>query len=653
MSIIRVAGFLGENRALHPMMLPEGVGSTSTNQKPGKGDLRPWLAPVTVASVLSGRKTIYRMGRDTPSDTNYWLSWATAVNVVRGFNASDNAERTYFTGSGTPKWTDNIKALTSTPYPTASRELGVPAPSSACILAASTPSITAGAFVIGTSYVIATIGTTNFVAVGASANTVGATFTATGVGAGTGTVTSNAATEVRFYSYTYVNDIGDESAPSPVSAKLTCKPDDTVTISSLASPPGGSYGINRIRVYRTSSGTTGTDFLFLRELGTTAVIAAAAAARGTVYTIVTLGTTDFRLIGAITNTLGVTFTATGAGTGTGTISSTTVTTANTTDDNRLLGEIIPSGTWLTAPGVPQGGLYNLTEPTLVQLTGMWNGMMAGISGRSVRVCEAYQPSAWPVAYEILPAETTPVALAVYGQTLLVLTNGNPILVSGGSPDALDEAPVEFLQACVAPLSVVSMGHGVAYASPDGLAYVGSSGARIITAGMMNREDWQAINPTTIIGCMHERRYFGFYTQGTRKAFVIEPENPKGIYFLDFGADAIYVDDLQDALYILDGLNIQKWDSGSALTTLFKSGTFRLPKPVKAFACAEVVADSYASVVFKLYADGVLKHTQTVLNSDPFRLPPGYTAQNFQVEVASTSPVQGMAMAHSIQELAQT
>jgi len=50
---------------------------------------------------------------------------------------------------------------------------------------------TAGAFNVGTSYTIATIGTTDFTLIGASANTVGVTFTATGVGTGTGTATPN------------------------------------------------------------------------------------------------------------------------------------------------------------------------------------------------------------------------------------------------------------------------------------------------------------------------------------------------------------------------------------------------------------------------------------------------------------------------------
>lgn len=48
-------------------------------------------------------------------------------------------------------------------------------------------SVNAGSFVIGNQYTITSVGTTNFVAIGAASNTVGVTFTATGVGSGTGT----------------------------------------------------------------------------------------------------------------------------------------------------------------------------------------------------------------------------------------------------------------------------------------------------------------------------------------------------------------------------------------------------------------------------------------------------------------------------------
>ena len=322
--------------------------------------------------------------------------------------------------------------------------------------------------------------------------------------------------------------------------------------------------------------------------------------------------------------------------------------SSTTDDGRRLQETLPSTTWLMPPA------------NLSWLTGLWNGMMAGISGRSVRFCEAYTFYAWPLAYEILPTNAQPVALATYGQTLVMLTNGNPSIITGGTPDAMDEQPVEFCQACIAPLSAVGVGHGVVWASPDGLAYVGGGGARLLTGpnqdnphGIMTRDDWQAINPSSIKGCLYEHRYIGFYTQsGVRKAFVYDFSNPQGMYFLDFGVDALYLDDLQDTLFVLDGLNVQRWDAGSAKTATFRSKLFRSTKPVVGFACAQVVAESYP-VTFRLYADAALKHTQTVASGEPFRLPGGYYGRDFQIQVETTGAVQAVAVAHSMRELAQT
>ena len=53
--------------------------------------------------------------------------------------------------------------------------------------------ITAGSFVVGKSYTIRSIGTTNYTLIGAVANTIGVLFTATGVGSGTGVAIDMAA----------------------------------------------------------------------------------------------------------------------------------------------------------------------------------------------------------------------------------------------------------------------------------------------------------------------------------------------------------------------------------------------------------------------------------------------------------------------------
>jgi len=52
--------------------------------------------------------------------------------------------------------------------------------------------VSAGSFVIGSTYTIKSVGSTNFTAIGASSNTVGVTFVATGVGSGSGVATAAA-----------------------------------------------------------------------------------------------------------------------------------------------------------------------------------------------------------------------------------------------------------------------------------------------------------------------------------------------------------------------------------------------------------------------------------------------------------------------------
>lgn len=527
-----LSGFRGANRALHPLDLPGNVGVASTNQNPVRGDMRPWRAPLAVATVPAGRKTIYRMGRDAASDSQYWLSWPTVVDALRGAIAGDTTERTYYTGDGFPRWTDNTMALASSPYPTAWRQLGIPAPATPALLSSS---------------------------------------------GGVSTVN-----EVRFFVYVYVNDKGEPGAQSPISS-ITCKADATVTISALAAPPSGNFGITLIRVYRTQADASGNaEFFFLREIASTLT--------------------------------------------------------STTDDNRALGEVLPSDGWLMPPA------------DLSNLIGLWNGMAAGISGGVVRFCEAYKYYAWPLIYEIIPPDAKAVALATFGQSLLVLTTGKPVLVTGSTPDSMADQPLELAESCLSRRSVVSFGHGVAWASPDGLAYYGSGGSKMVTAGLMTRDDWQAIKPETIVAGSYEGAYLGFYTVGgITKGFLIDPLNPTGLYFCDIPGQAVWFDDLTDTLFVLDGVNIKKWDAGSAMTASFKSKVFRTPKPLS-FACAELIADAYP-VQCSVYADGVLKHSQAVESSVPFRLPAGFMGQNWQLELASSGAVQGLALAQSMQELA--
>lgn len=548
----------GASVALEPKVLPDNVGTLSVNQNPVRGDLRPWRTAPQVASVPAGRQTIYRMGRDVVSDSQYWLSWTGVVHAVRGMVSADTTERTYYTGDGVPKWTDNTIGLSGSVLPSASRQLGVPVPVQAVVLSA------AG----GTS--------TDF--------------------------------STRFYTYTFVTDKGEESAPAPVK-EIRARVDDVISISNIQTPPGGSFTINRVRIYRTQSAddaTASAEFFFLREI----------AAGGTAAT----------------------------------------------DDNRALGEVLPSTGWLPPP------------EDLTCLLGLWSGMMAGISGGAMRLCVPYTPYAWPIEYEIIPPDAKAIALGKWGQNCLLLTNGRAVRVTGVSPEAMDDAPLNMNEACVSVRSVVSFDHGVVWACPDGLAYFGDAGAKILTQGIFTREDWQAMNPATMVGGMYEGLYFGIYTVGgVTKGFLLDPVSPTGVYSLEQGYRGLWFDELQDQLYVLDASGaIRKWNAGTDfMSARFVSKVFRSPSPTN-FAAAKVIASDFPVVftaralsleagaaaalvakyptLFTAPTPTSVQYQVTVTSQKPFRLPSGFTATDWQFELSTAKAVQGCIIASDVSEL---
>jgi hypothetical protein len=164
-----------------------------------------------------------------------------------------------------------------------------------------TNTITSGSFIVGNTYVIATLGTTDFTLIGASANTVGVEFTATGVGTGTGTATTVTGRASSLSSVLPVNKGGTGSSSATPNAVFVGGSTSTSAISAIKPSTLGS-----VLTSTASSTVTAGSFVV-----------------GVEYSILTLGSTDFTTIGASANTVGVVFTATGVGTGSGTAQITT------------------------------------------------------------------------------------------------------------------------------------------------------------------------------------------------------------------------------------------------------------------------------------------------------------------------------------------
>jgi len=156
---------------------------------------------VTVAAVtntgFNGNFTI----TGTPTTTSFTYA-QTASNVGTTADTGTVTDLSYvnLTTNVTGTLYPNFGGTGATTLPTGNLVVGnatstvstiAPAINGESLVVKAGASVTAGAFVIGATYTITSVGTTSFTAIGASANTVGIAFTATGVGSGTGTATLN------------------------------------------------------------------------------------------------------------------------------------------------------------------------------------------------------------------------------------------------------------------------------------------------------------------------------------------------------------------------------------------------------------------------------------------------------------------------------
>ena len=113
--------------------------------------------------------------------------------------------------------------------------------------------VTAGSFVVGQSYLITSVGTTNFVAIGATTNNVGVYFTAIGVGSGTGTAQLSRNVQTKLQETVSVKDFGavgdgttDDTAAfaaAIAASKQVYIPVGTYLISSLVFNTVGRSGV--------------------------------------------------------------------------------------------------------------------------------------------------------------------------------------------------------------------------------------------------------------------------------------------------------------------------------------------------------------------------------------------------------------------------
>lgn len=448
------------------------------------------------------------------------------------------------------------------------------------------------------------------------------------------------------YTYTHVTSLGEESEPAPVSDGLLWSEGIPVTLRGFgATPP--NRRITKQRIYRSQTSTTGnTQFFFIaeRDIGQGDFI------DGDLPIVEPLGSTDFN--------------------------------------------------------TPPDGLQGITT--------LANGMLAAFDGKRLYFCEPFYPHAWPEKY-VLTTDYDIVALGSFGSSIAIMTTGMPYIASGTAPENMVMEKIEVNLPCISARGVVDLGYAVAYPSHTGLVSISSNGASLVTSSILTRDQWLQMNPYSFVAGQYAGRWMASYAYtdvaGSEKRGIIiidlTGENAFLIRNTDH-ADAMHYDITTGALYILkSGTEIYEWDSlaqpygeqlwrskqfviqteinfgallveGDDVTTPAQKKTMQ-DKAAAIMAANRVLIDSQraggqvggyaigatpvggslldavnndpASLAVTIYADGRPVFTTSKMNK-VIRLPAGFLARTWEIEVRGNIQVSQITMAASASEIAE-
>ncbi|HEJ7283138.1 TPA: hypothetical protein SMF87_004590 [Serratia marcescens] len=449
------------------------------------------------------------------------------------------------------------------------------------------------------------------------------------------------------YTYTWVTSLDEESEPAPLSNELLWSPGLDVRLTGFTAPPVGR-GINRMRIYRSQTSATGvTTLFFIKEREATAA--------------------DF---------------------------------VDVVADNPINEPIRSTD-------------YNAPPDDLQGLTALPNGMMAGFVGKKLYFCEPYIPHAWPEKY-ILTCDYEIVGLGVFGSAVAIMTTGNPYVASGTLPENMTMERLRVNLPCLTAQSIVDLGYSVAYASTEGLVTISQSGAVVASKELMTTDQWKQMGPESFVSGQYSGRYMVSYSfmdsgsverRGTlifdltgSQPFLSRAADDADAMFFEIGTGVLYLlrnnRDIFEWDAISEPYGEQYWRSkrfvipsltnfgcilvdGEDVTTTLQAkesaarnaaararnrALIETDKTGGALADAalgivtfagsllEPVDDTDPRFSVAIYADGKLRHTVYELNKI-HRLPAGFLATTWEIEVRGNQQVTAITLAFSPEEIA--
>ena len=656
MTGIKITPFGGLLPKIGTRLLPASAATKANNLKLQSGELRPLRKPFLTNFPNKPQPALSVFLARSGTNQSTWFSWPIDVDVIRAPFNIDVESRFYWTGDGAPKFASYLKSVTGglNNYPSSAFDLGIPTPQ--------------------TKPTVAHVG---------------------GVGIAT----------TRFYCYTYFSELGEESAPSPVSDITTGKVDDTWTISNMNELPINTSTGTATYVagtQLTTFNTTGAAMHWLR-VGDSVVLSSV-----TLQVISVLSPSSFTVTGDFssatawsrlnnwnTNNMKRRLYRTA-----GTIAQfqlvandVPATYNDTLLDYAILGDQLISQGWFPPPV----GLKGLTVHSSGSLMGFINNILCG----SV----PYQPHAWR-DIDRNSTDFKIVGIAAYGSEIGIGTEGTPYIASGVEVESMSLQKIDDIYPCLSKRSMASVGNGFIYATKHGMAMINASGVNLITDKFFTIDEWIIYNPSSIVTSLAYGRIYMAYTRkdGSMSMLIIDNDL---LITADIVTFELYTDKATGELYITDGEGIKGWDSPQSypLTNNWKSKDFVLSTPINLGAAkidfdlaisaddltflqainAAIMANNMvilstgnargsidAKPYNKIVVNGstlkraislpsnvvtfiLRKHdgivvTRTITNSNAFRLPSGYKDDVFSIEVLSQCRIREIRIAETMDGL---
>lgn len=177
--------------------------------------------------------------------------------------------------------------------------------------------------------------------------------------------------------------------------------------------------------------------------------------------------------------------------------------------------------------------------------------------KTVMFSDVDMPMSWPISYRYDVRDRI-VGLAVTSNSVFVLTDGYPWVVTGTAPESMSITVLAGPSACVSERSICVYKNAVYYASNTGISVIfndANAGTVVqnLTDSIFTKEQWNDLNPSSCLMAQFDGALFCFFTKrdGTKVGYCVDLlKTSCAVTTHDEQSTCLCTDDATDTLYFV-------------------------------------------------------------------------------------------------------